>query len=251
MGQLELDISRKKDLNSYEQKQLEKAERYESRAKKARTQSDSTLNQVRREREYIPLGQPILVGHHSEKRHRNHLAKLENRERRGWEESEKSEYYDDKAERIRRNIETDAVISSDDPDAITKLQAKLIKLEEERTAIKEFNKKARKEGTEQAPAYLLKNLGGNIKSVKTRIQNLEAYANIDDTDQVVKGVRIEKDKDDMRIRLIFPGKPEAEVRSMLKSHGFRWSPNAEAWQRQLNGAGLYAVERFLGNYNGE
>jgi len=248
MNQLELGLSGKKELNSYEQKQLEKAERYESRAKKARTQSDSTLNQVRREREYIPLGQPILVGHHSEKRHRNHLAKLESRERRGWEESEKSEYYDDKAERIRRNIETDAVISSDDPDAVSKLQAKLVKLEEKREAIKEFNKKARKEGTEQAPAYLLKNLAGNIKSVKTRIQNLEAYANIDDTDQVVKGVRIEKDKDDNRIRLIFPGKPEAEVRSMLKSHGFRWSPNAGAWQRQLNGAGLYAVERFFHNY---
>ena len=83
MNQLELGLSGKKELNSYEQKQLEKAERYESRAKKAKTQSDSTLNQVRREREYIPLGQPILVGHHSEKRHRNHLAKLENRERRG------------------------------------------------------------------------------------------------------------------------------------------------------------------------
>ena len=248
MNQLELGLSGKKELNSYEQKQLEKAERYESRAKKAKTQSDSTLNQVRREREYIPLGQPILVGHHSEKRHRNHLAKLENRERRGWEESKKSEYYDDKAERIRRNIETDAVISSDDPDAVSKLQAKLVKLEEKREAIKEFNKKARKEGTEQAPAYLLKNLAGNIKSVKTRIQNLEAYANIDDTDQVVKGVRIEKDKDDNRIRLIFPGKPEAEVRSMLKSHGFRWSPHAGAWQRQLNGAGLYAVERFFHNY---
>ena len=248
MNQLELGLSGKKELNSYEQKQLEKAERYESRAKKARTQSDSTLNQVRREREYIPLGQPILVGHHSEKRHRNHLAKLENRERRGWEESEKSEYYDDKAERIRRNIETDAVISSDDPDAITKLQAKLIKLEEERTAIKEFNKKARKEGTEQAPAYLLKNLAGNIKSVKVRIDNLERLASIDDTEQTIKGVRLVKDKDDNRVKLIFPDKPPIDVRAELKRRGFRFSYTNNAWQRHLNGNGIYAAERFLESY---
>lgn len=32
---------------------------------------------------------------------------------------------------------------------------------------------------------------------------------------------------------------------MLKSNGFRWSPNAGAWQRQLNSNGLYACRRIV------
>ena len=88
--EMQLDLfTEKKELNDYERKQLEKALRYQDRAKSAAAQSESTLKQVRRERDMIPLGQPILVGHHSEKRHRNHLKRLENRERRGWEEHDK------------------------------------------------------------------------------------------------------------------------------------------------------------------
>lgn len=231
--------------NWYEQEQLDKAERYEARAKKNAAQSEATLKQVRRERGIIPLGQPILVGHHSERRHRNHLESMNNRERRGWEEHDKAQHYEEKADRIRDNLETDKVISSDDPDAVVKLKAKVVKFEEERTKIKELNKKARKEGTDQAPGYLLKNLAGNIRSVKQRIATLEAVATIDDTDIERNGVTISKDVAENRVRLYFPGKPSDEVRSRLKASGFRWSPRAGAWQRHLNNAGIYAAERIL------
>ena len=41
----------------------------------------------------------------------------------------------------------------------------------------------------------------------------------------------------MRIQLFFEGKPEPEVRDILKSNGFRWAPSVGAWQRQLNNNG--------------
>ena len=49
----------------------------------------------------------------------------------------------------------------------------------------------------------------------------------------------------MRIQLFFEGKPEPEVRDILKSNGFRWAPSVGAWQRQLNNNGKYAVERVI------
>lgn len=243
---MQLDLfTTKKELNEYERRQLEKALRYQDRAKRAATQSEATLKQVRAERNMIPLGQPILVGHHSEKAHRNHLNRLENRERRGWEEHDKAKHYEESAERIIDNIENDRVISSDDPDAIEKLQAKIVKLEEERTKYKEYNRKARAEGKDQLPGYVLKNLAGNIRSVKERIKSLQALAETEERDEEINGIRLVTDKDDNRVRLIFPGKPSEEIRSELKSHGFRWFPRAGAWQRNLNNSGVFWAEHVI------
>ena len=36
-----------------------------------------------------------------------------------------------------------------------------------------------------------------------------------------------------RLQILFEEKPDAATREELKSNGFRWSPKAEAWQRQL------------------
>ena len=44
---------------------------------------------------------------------------------------------------------------------------------------------------------------------------------------------------------VLEGKPEPEVRDILKSNGFRWAPSVGAWQRQLNNNGKYAVERVI------
>lgn len=235
----------------YAERQQEKADYYAEKAQKTAKSAEATLESVRKERGMIPLGQPILVGHHSERGHRNHLARMDNRQRRGWEESQEAERIAEKGERIEKNIETDRVISSDDPDAIPKLKQKLIRLEVERTKYKEYNKTARKEGTDQLPRYVLRNLAGNVRSVKVRIANLEAKANLDMSEQEINGIRIEKDADENRVRLHFPGKPESDVRALLKRHGFRCSPrNNYAWQRQLNGAGLFAVDQVLPQING-
>ena len=46
----------------------------------------------------------------------------------------------------------------------------------------------------------------------------------------------------MRLQLIFDGKPEPEVRDILKSNGFRWAPSQGAWQRQLTNNAKYALK---------
>jgi hypothetical protein len=113
----------------------------------------------------IPFGQPILVGHHSEKWDRNYRRRIHNNYDKGFQELDKADYYRQKAEAVDNNN----AISSDDPDAIKKLKAKLEKLEGQRTKIKEINKQARREGKDQHPAYMLRNLGSNIWTVKQRM----------------------------------------------------------------------------------
>ena len=90
----------------------------------------------------IPLGQPILVGHHSEKRHRRALDRQDGALRRGVESADMAEHHRNVADGIERQLETS--IYSDDPDIVERLTAKLEGLEAERSRIKEINAALRK-----------------------------------------------------------------------------------------------------------
>ena len=87
----------------------------------------------------------------------------------------------------------------------------------------------------------LTNLSANIRRVKARIDELATAPSREDTTHERKGFEIVHNTEDNRIQIIFPGKPSAEVRDLLKANGFRWAPSASAWQRQLNNAGIYAA----------
>ena len=49
----------------------------------------------------------------------------------------------------------------------------------------------------------------------------------------------------MRIQFIFDGKPDAEIRTILKSNGFRWAPSQGAWQRQLTDNGKRVAKEVI------
>lgn len=74
------------------ERDLVKAERYERYAVNAETRAESHYKTVRTIGSAIPLGQPILVGHHSERRHRRDLERMEQNMCRAVEESKKAVY---------------------------------------------------------------------------------------------------------------------------------------------------------------
>ncbi len=47
-------------------------------------------------------------------------------------------------------------------------------------------------------------------------------------------ITIEDSPADNRLRIFFPGKPNGDVRAMLKSNGFKWAPSIGAWQAYRN-----------------
>jgi hypothetical protein len=187
-------------------------ERKEARAERLREWSDKreaksdalhAAGDLREERSGIPFGQPILVGHHSERRHRNAIDKAHNATRRAIENDQKA------VEMARRadGIEAAAAVAiySDDVDAKERLTEKIARLEAERDRIKAYNASCRKaaktggtgdvsllDAAQRAdiattarvcayqlraggafPAYALTNLGGNIARLKQRLATID------------------------------------------------------------------------------
>lgn len=104
-------------------------------------------------------GQPIIVGHHSERKARRLHEQANQDIRKSIELSKKSDYYEARA----RHVENSNVIYNDDPNAIQKLKEKLERLENTKASIK-----ARDHET-----WELTNIGANIRETKLRIKRLE------------------------------------------------------------------------------
>lgn len=49
----------------------------------------------------------------------------------------------------------------------------------------------------------------------------------------------------MRYQIIFDGKPEPEIRGLLKNHGFKWAPSQGAWQRQITTNSRYSLGKVV------
>ncbi len=270
-------------MNPYEQKQAARKARYEDRANRARQESAATHQQARDMASIIPFGQPILIGHHSETRDRNYRGRIHRKFERSFEAQKKAEHYDAKAEAVGKGG-----ISSDDPEAVTKLQTKLDKAERQQELMKAANKAVRaayKTGIREGgpaddiatfigalkratghdfseararelmapdfagrrgfPDYALTNNNANIRRMKERMKSFEASAGAETTEREVDGVRVVENVEENRVQLFFDGKPAAEIRTALKSQGFRWARSNGCWQRHLNNAGRHAVRSFL------
>lgn len=256
-------------MNHYEEKQERRRQRYLDQADKNEAASSTAHQASRNATAGIPFGQPILVGHHSEKRHRRALERSDNAMSRAVDHSDKAAYYRGKAAGVGK-----AGISSDDPEAVTKLQAKIDGAQAWQKKMKACNSiirardhddnKVYRLKTEQGlsegaawkllkpdfcgrlgfPRYELTNNNANIRRMKQRIEQLRS-APTETTEQQHGDITVVQNADENRVQIIFPGKPPAEVRAILKAHGFRWSPYNTAWQRHLNNASIYAAGSAL------
>jgi len=243
-------------MNSYEAKIEAKRENFKRLAKKARKESSQAYEQAHKIGSIIPFGQPILVGHHSEGRHRRDIEKINNNMRKSIEEDKKAEYYENKAENYG-----EYKISSDDPEAIQKLKEKLKNMEAAREEMEAINKEYKRykgnidsmnisdelkitlredkafqkkwggrSTTRIIGPFKLSNLGVNIRRIKQRIEELEKKKNDITTEEIINNIRIVDNVEDNRVQIFFNGKPADEIRKNLKSSGFRWSPRNGCWQ---------------------
>lgn len=181
---------------TYRERRLAKAQRLREWAQKREQKSGQAYEAAHAIIDKIPAGQPILVGHHSEHRHRRELARHDSLMSHGIEHTQKAEEMRSRADDIE--AAADNAIYSDDPDAIERLEDKLAGLEAERDGIKAYNKSARSgspdrslltnkwqreldsylkfaSGT-QIPSFALSNLNGNINRTRKRIELLKRRA---------------------------------------------------------------------------
>ncbi|MGE9553642.1 DUF3560 domain-containing protein [Erwinia amylovora] len=120
-------------------RQEERAERFEDYSDKRAADSARELDAVERLTSGIPLGQPILVGHHSERRARRAAQRVENGMRRAVNLFETAEYWQDRAAAALRHAsykEQPAVRWR----RIKKIEADLRKAEKEISGAEKFIK---------------------------------------------------------------------------------------------------------------
>ena len=206
--------------SDYEERRKRRIERYKELSLKAQERSSQYSNSNANRILQIVPGQPILVGHHSEKRHRKLIKKAQDDIRKSIEEDNKSNFYKERAE----NAENSKVIYSDDPQAIIKLKEKLERLENEKASIK-----AREHST-----WELTNIGATIRETKKRIERLEKLENIEFQEINFENGKVIHNKEINRIQFLFDNIPDEDTRKILKSYGFRWSRYEKSWQRLFN-----------------
>ena len=130
-------------MNSYEEKQEARRQRYLERAEKARLEGNAKHEQAHQMASVIPFGQPIHVGHYSEGRDRRYRERIHNLFGNAFAAMEKADYYKEKASAVGLGG-----ISSDDPDAIEKLSKKLEGLKESHELMKKVNRVIRQGKTD-------------------------------------------------------------------------------------------------------
>lgn len=245
--------------HDFHQRKQNRIAHAENQASKNEALSDQLYSRTMEMASVIPMGQPILMGHHSEKRDLNYRAKIDSTMGRSVEAGKKAEYYAEKVQSIQEN---DAIFS-DDPDALQKLENKLKGLKGNQDFMKAANKlirKGDKEGFLKLPmataamwdklnlpgwwgkgfaGFSLTNNNANIKRVEQRILALKAQEARAALDIMVNGVRILENREANRLQLFFDGKPAAEVIQKLKQHGFRWCRSEVAWQRHISNNAIY------------
>ena len=160
-------------------------------------------------------------------------------------------------------------ISADDPEAVAKLQAKLDNLVESQETMKAVNAYYRKHKTldgcphlppqtleklkadmaqgwhlEDKPfaSWALSNNNAEIHRVKARIESLTRKEQTPFVGWEFDGGKVEINREENRLQVFFDGKPDADTRAELKGGGFRWSPSAKAWQRQLTDNAFRAAD---------
>jgi hypothetical protein len=271
-------------MNQFQQKREARATRYRLRAEKLRKQAHYLMFETHEAKTLSGMqGEPIKVGHHSERRHRRLIQKVWNQMGKASESMAQAKRLESRA----NAAESNTAIYSDDPDAIAKLQNELRAMEARQALMKQVNAahraylkkpasldksdlpeawkaKIREYKPEYSwepspfPPYSLSNLNANIRRVKDRIAQLVKREQVAEATpggrrvvQETEKYRIVEDFTENRLMLSFTERPSREQCKLLRTRGFKWSPTRTAWVRFLGNHSTWAAQAVVTTFFGE
>lgn len=181
---------------TYRARRLAKAARLREWAEKREAKAERVLERARELAHAIPFGQPILVGHHSEKHARRDADRIHNGYATGLAHQKKAAEMRGRAFGIEDAA--DRAIYSDDSDAPERLRERIAGLEARHARMKAINAGLRRHGTaalrelaltdeekrdlENAarfngvlgyPSYALANNSANLRRQRERLATME------------------------------------------------------------------------------
>lgn len=250
-------------LGDYRGRQSDRYHRIAGRAEKAQAASGQAYARAMAIGDRFWGGQPILIGHHSERRHRRDLERMDQAMRASVQNDDKARHYQRRADGVGTGG-----IASDDPAAVGLLRDKLQRLEAHQQAMKDANRMIRRTdpagglaGLGYTPEqiaellkpgyggrvgfadYELRNNGAEIRRVRQRLAEIERLHQAPALEASGQGWALFED--DGRICVQFDGKPPAEVRQQCKAAGFVWAPSRCAWVRKVTPAAVAAARGLI------
>lgn len=226
-------LTRAQLLGDYGERVEAKRERLQVRAIKANQESDQRWGAAHSAVAGIVFGQPILVGHHSEKKHRRALARSDQAMRQSIALDKKAKRLESRAASVGQ-----AGIASDDPTALEQLRAKLAEREQIQDKFKQANKAKRG----SVPAWRLSNNNAEIRRLRQRIEEIQRLHQAAPIEQAGNGWQM--GEDDGRIVLAFDHRQPAEVVTVVRSAGFVYARSRTAWVRKVTSNAVRAAERL-------
>lgn len=236
-------MTRRERLERKLERRREWAEKAEDRSKKEWSTGDKMFS-------VIPLGQPILIGHHSEKRDRNYRNRAAGHLDKACALGDLAKHHESKADGLETQL--DRAIFSDDQNAIEALQERIAENEAKRERMKKVNALYRKGdaaglallgvdleqlkaklaaagsywGSAPHLAYELQNLGQRITGDRNRVELIKKQnARRAEAQAAPNGVTVKERGDYASVT--FAEKPSREILHALRNAGFHWS--APSW----------------------
>lgn len=178
-------------------------------------------------------------------------------------------YLESYADKIKRLLTQEQPILSNDENVIELLTEKIADLEAEKESMKALNAYYRNNETIEGYDGLItqdmqmhldfvfkfnfihcslfdtSNINQEIKRNRDRLTQIQRVKDAGTSETEYNGFRVVENSELMRLQIIFNGKPEPEVRDILKSNGFKWAPSQSAWQRQLTSNAKYSLKRVV------
>ena len=224
-----------------------RAERRTEWAGKAAARSESRFDAAHALADRIPLGQPILVGHHSEAHARRDADRIASNMTRGVEAMRLAEHHESKARGIAIALERS--VFADDDDAIAKLEARIVERETEADRAAALNKAWRKGGAEAVRAQFGEKLARAAEEtmrvapwLRSPLDTTNTRAAIRRDRERIVEIRAQRERgaraeqaggctiggSESWAVVTFAAKPERAVLEAMRAAGFRWSGGA--WQ---------------------
>lgn len=178
-------------------------------------------------------------------------------------------YLESYADKIKRLLTQEQPILSNDENVIELLTEKIADLEAEKESMKALNAYYRKNGTIEDYEGLItqdmqmhldfvfkfnfirgilfdtSNINQEIKRNRDRLTQIQRVKDAGTSETEYNGFKVVENADLMRLQIFFDGKPEPEVRDILKSNGFKWAPSQSAWQRHLTSNAKYSLKKVV------
>jgi hypothetical protein len=237
----------------YLERKLEKRREW---AEKAEARSNQLSEQSHKMMSIIPMGQPIMIGHHSEKRDRNYRNRAWNKMGKAVEQRDLAKYHEAKAGGLADQL--DVAIFSDDTNAVEALEARIAENEAKRERMKTINKLYKKQDAAGLAAlgldlekikeklaaagaywgkaphlpYELSNLGQRISGDKKRLEQVKMQnTRREAAEAAPNGVTFTKCQSGY-CRITFAEKPDRSILNALKAAGFYWGQGSWAGKEE-------------------